>query len=73
MTNDLSEKIFNFLTTSPLEHITAFSVIYQVMEEDPWIQQEILRNIVNNAVTLAINNYSRDISAQNKLYTIPVQ
>ncbi|CAJ0750449.1 22047_t:CDS:1, partial [Entrophospora sp. SA101] len=53
-------------------HITAFSVIYQVMEEDPWIQQEILRNIVNNAVTLAINNYSRDISAQNKLYTIPV-
>ncbi|CAJ0876080.1 6090_t:CDS:2, partial [Entrophospora sp. SA101] len=39
-----------------------------------WVMDnEILRNIVNNAVTLAVNNYSQDISAQNKLYTISVQ
>ncbi len=73
MSSDLSGKIFKFLTTSPLEHITAFSVIYQVMEEDPLIQREVLRNVVNNSINLATNTYSHDISAQNKLLTVSVQ
>ncbi|CAB4380568.1 unnamed protein product [Rhizophagus irregularis] len=73
MSNSLSGKIFNFLTTSPLEHITAFSVIFQAMEEEPLIKQDALRNIVNNAVNLATNTYSNNILAQNKLLMVSMQ
>lgn len=73
MSNSLAGKIYNFLTTSPLEHITAFSVIFQVMEEEPLIKQDVLRNIVNNAVNLATNTYSNDMSAQNKVLMVSTQ
>ncbi|CAG8731801.1 3263_t:CDS:1, partial [Dentiscutata heterogama] len=73
MSYDLPGKIFNFLTTSPLDHITAFSIIYQAMKEDPWIQQDILRNIVTNAVNLAKNSYSNNIRAQNRVLAVSLQ
>ncbi|CAG8598209.1 2260_t:CDS:2 [Paraglomus occultum] len=71
MSSGLAGKIFDFLITSPLEHITAFSVVYQAMEEDPWIERNNLRNIVNNAISLAKNEYSQE--AQNKLLTVSLQ
>ncbi len=73
MSNSLSEKIFNFLTISPLKHITTFSVIFQAMEEEPLIKQDALRNIVNNAINLATNTYSNNILAQNKLLIVSMQ
>ncbi|RGB24213.1 hypothetical protein C1646_773404 [Rhizophagus diaphanus] len=73
MSNSLSGKIFNFLTTSPLEHITVFSVFFQAMEEELLIKQDALRNIVNNAVNLATNTYSNNILAQNKLLMVSMQ
>ncbi len=73
MSNNLASKIYNFLTTSPLEHITAFSVVYQTMKDNPWIKQNDLRSIVNSAISLAKNDYSRDLLAQNKLLTVSLQ
>ncbi|CAG8700570.1 19772_t:CDS:2, partial [Racocetra fulgida] len=71
--SDLSDKIFNFLTTSPLKKITAFSVVYQAMEENPYIEQDILRNIVNDAVSLAKYKHSRDVRAQERLQAVSLQ
>ncbi|PKY59790.1 hypothetical protein RhiirA4_482831 [Rhizophagus irregularis] len=73
MSSSLSGKIFNFLTTSPLEHITAFSIIFQAIEEESLIKQDALRNIVNNAVNLTTNTYSNNILAQNKLLIVSMQ
>ncbi|CAJ0645998.1 4827_t:CDS:2 [Entrophospora sp. SA101] len=73
MSKTLAGKIFEFLTSSSLEHITAFSIVYQAMEEDPWIQRDILRNTVINAVNLATDSYSNDIMAQNKILTVSAQ
>jgi len=71
MSGGFFEKVYNFLTTSPLRYITAFSVIYQIMEDEPWIDQETLRGIVNDA---AISDaYPRDKDAQNKLLKIAIQ
>ncbi|RIA94188.1 hypothetical protein C1645_818478 [Glomus cerebriforme] len=71
--SDLSSKILNFLTSSPLNHITAFSVVYKAMEDNPWIEEDILRSAVNDAVTFAKSKYSNDPSAQTKLLTVPLQ
>jgi len=73
MSNSLASKIYNFLTTSPMEHITAFSVVYQAMEDNPWIEQDVLRSIVNGAISLAKNDFSQDLLAQNKLLTVSLQ
>ena len=73
MSNNLASKIYNFLTTSPLKHITAFSVVYQAMEDNSWIEQNDLRSIVNSAISLAKNDYSRDLLVQNKLLTVSLQ
>jgi len=69
----LASKIYNFLITSPLEYITAFSVVYQAMEDNPWIEQNILRSIINDTISLAKNEYSQDLLVQNKLLTISLQ
>ncbi len=69
----MASKIYNFLITSPLEYITAFSVVYQAMEDNPWIEQNILRSIINDTISLAKNEYSQDLLVQNKLLTISLQ
>ncbi|CAG8767865.1 1927_t:CDS:1, partial [Acaulospora colombiana] len=48
-------RLSNFLINAAEEHITASSVIYQVIEEDPWIPQNELKSIVYQAVTLTKN------------------
>jgi len=73
MSNNLASKIYNFLTTFSLEHITTFSIVYQAMEDNPWIEQNDLRSIVNSAISLAKNDYSQDLLAQNKLLTVSLQ
>jgi hypothetical protein len=73
MSSELYQTIYNFFTTSPIEHITTFSVIYQVMEDEPLIQQDTLREIVNQAIDASTNIYSNNLIAQNKLLKIPIQ
>lgn len=68
---NIVEKIYNFITTSSLDCITAFSIIYQVMKDDPLIKQEKLRKIVDNNVKMALKNvYSEDKDAKKKLFKI---
>ncbi|CAG8793718.1 19272_t:CDS:2, partial [Cetraspora pellucida] len=43
------------------------------MEEDSWIQYDILRNIVTNAVNLAKNSYSNNIRVQNRVLAVSLQ
>ena len=71
MSKQLFDKIYKFLTTSPLGHITAFSIIFQVIEIEPWINQEELKLIINNAINIAVKNvYSQNSIAQDKLFKI---
>ncbi|RHZ69114.1 hypothetical protein Glove_290g113 [Diversispora epigaea] len=73
MSTELYQTVYNFFTTSSIEHITAFSVIYQIMEDELLIQQDVLREIVNQAIDASTNIYSNDLIAQNKLFKIPIQ
>ncbi|CAB5361930.1 unnamed protein product [Rhizophagus irregularis] len=73
MSTELYQKVYDFLANSPLEHITASSVIFQLIEEEPWITKEESRTIVNNAINASLNIHSNDTPAQNKLFRILVQ
>ncbi|RGB23966.1 hypothetical protein C1646_773740 [Rhizophagus diaphanus] len=73
MSTGLYQKVYGFLANFPLEHITASSVIFQVIEEEPWITKEESKSIVNIAINVSLNIYSNDTSAQNKLLRILVQ
>ena len=53
MNTHLSTKIYNFLVNAEEEHITGASVIYQGIEDDPWVSKDELRSIISQAVTLA--------------------
>ena len=73
MSTEIYEKVYNFLTASPMEHITAVSVIYQVIEDEPWISKEESRTIVQNAINSSLNIYSQSTLTQNKLLKILAQ
>ena len=70
MSSELYSKIYNFLVTANQEHITATSVIYQGIEEDPWILQNDLRRVVDQAIGFASNLYAEEPSRQLKLLRI---
>src|SRR3954454_17395391 len=67
MSSELYSKIYNFLVTANQEHITATSVIYQGIEEDPWISQNDLRSVVDQAIGFASNLYGEEPLRQLKL------
>ncbi|RHZ82621.1 hypothetical protein Glove_107g4 [Diversispora epigaea] len=73
MSTELYQMVHNFFTTSLIEYITAFSIIYQVIEDEPLIQQDVLREIVNRAIDASTNIYSNNLIAQNKLLRISIQ
>ncbi len=73
MSNNLYTKIYNFLVNAPQEHITAVSVIYQGIEEEPWITKTELRDVVTRAITSASNLYGLSSSQSLKLLQIPLQ
>ena len=70
MSSELYSKIYNFLVTANQEHITATLVIYQGIEEDPWISQNDLRRVVDQAIGFASNLYAEEPSRQLKLLRI---
>ena len=73
MSSELYSKIYNFLVTAKQEHITATSVIYQGIEEDPWIPKEELRGVVHQAISSAMNLYTQGSEHQQKFLGIPLQ
>ncbi|CAG8700193.1 4697_t:CDS:1, partial [Racocetra fulgida] len=52
MSNNVYAKLRNFLLNAEEETITAGSVIYQVVGEDPWISKDELKSIIEFAVDL---------------------
>ena len=57
MPTDLYTKIYNFLLNAKEEDITAESVIYQEIEDNPWISQNELKSIIERAVAFVKNQY----------------
>ncbi len=47
MSSELYSKIYNFLVTAKREHITVILVIYQGIEEEPWILKKELRGMIH--------------------------
>jgi hypothetical protein len=62
MPADLYTKIYNFLLNAEEEDITAGSVIYQGIEDNPWISQNELKSIIEWAVAFVKNQYDRGSS-----------
>ena len=67
---DLYTKIYNFLSNAEEEDITTGSVIYQEIEENPWITQNELKSIIERAVAFAKNQYERGSSRHTILLEI---
>ncbi|CAB5296784.1 unnamed protein product [Rhizophagus irregularis] len=71
MSELLYNKIYNFLITSPLNHITSFSVIYQIMKDEPLIEKEELYKIVEKASNEALKTEKfQKMEAQDKISNI---
>ena len=70
MPTDLHTKIYNFLLNAEEENITAGSVIYQGIKNNPWISQNELKTIIERAVTFAKNQYERGSSRHTTLLEI---
>jgi hypothetical protein len=69
--SQLFDKIYNFLVTSPLQYITAFSIIYQAIEDDTWIEKENLRTIISTAINTAIaDHYFQNKNVRDKFHKI---
>ena len=53
--SSVSNTILKFVTESPIEYITAVSVIYKVMEIDSTILEDELYQLVNDTIQNLIN------------------
>jgi hypothetical protein len=69
----LYENIYNFLLDSPSEHITAFSVIFQLIEDDAWYPKDKLREIIHQAIIVVKKNYNQTSEKYLKLVDIPLK
>ena len=69
----VSNTISKFITESPVEHITAASVIYKAMEVDSTISEDQLYQLSNNIIESLINNKKMDSKLRAKLKKIPNQ
>ncbi|RIA91217.1 hypothetical protein C1645_822375 [Glomus cerebriforme] len=70
MPTDLYTKIYNFLLNAEEEDITAGSVIYQGIEDNPWIPQNELKSVIEQAVAFVRNQYERGSSRHTTLLEI---
>lgn len=70
MSSEVYSKIYNFLITAKQENITATSVIYKGIEEDPYISQNDLREVIDQAIGFAC---VKEPSRKVKLLQIPPQ
>ncbi|CAJ0845007.1 13516_t:CDS:2 [Entrophospora sp. SA101] len=65
--------ICNFLRIALPEHITAFSVIYQAMNEEPWILKDNLRQIFHQAISAIMPSYTPGSEKYLKLLSLPLK
>ncbi|CAG8803064.1 103_t:CDS:2, partial [Dentiscutata erythropus] len=72
-TEEIYSKVYDFLVSAPPKHITATSVIFQGIEEDSEISQNVLKTIVNRAVANVNNLATTNISRRTKLLQINPQ
>jgi hypothetical protein len=63
-------KTVEYLTSVKTEHLMASSVIYQGLEENPWISKDELRGVVEKAVNLIKNSHGIDFERFEKLIQI---
>jgi len=70
MNTHLFTKIYNFLVNAEEEHITGVSIIYQGIEENPWLLKDGLRNIISQELTLANSKNVRGSSRHTTLLEI---
>ena len=68
-------KIYNFLVNSPLNYITSFSVIYQIMKDEPLIEKDNLYKIISDVCNKVLETEEKfqDMVARDKLYEITSQ
>jgi len=69
MSNNSHTKLYNFLSTAE-EAITAGSAIHQVIEEDPRISKNDLKDIIEHAVTYVNKQNTRGSSRYMTLLEI---
>ncbi|CAJ0759873.1 2061_t:CDS:2 [Entrophospora sp. SA101] len=67
----LYKKVYNFLHNSPLEHITAVSIVHQIIEEEPWFPKEDSRQLIHNVITAIKNELEGNSEKYRKLNEIP--
>lgn len=66
-------KIINFIKENPVEYITAASIIYKIMENNPTIQKVELLGLLNEIIQNVKNNIDDDSELFKKLSDIPNQ
>ncbi|CAG8739178.1 17722_t:CDS:1, partial [Funneliformis caledonium] len=71
--SEIFNKIFNFLHNSPSDHITAFSVIFQLIEYDTWYLKEELREIIHNVINKVKNLDQQNSEKYLKIIDIPLK
>ena len=66
----ISDTIFNFITKSPLDYITATTIIYKAMEIDSTIPNDQLSRILHNTISTVTNNRNINSNLYTKLRNI---
>ncbi|CAG8595614.1 12936_t:CDS:2 [Ambispora gerdemannii] len=69
----LYDSTCDFLRVALPEHITAFSVVYHAMNEEPWIAKETLRQIFHQAITAVMPSYKAGSEKYQKLQGLPLK
>ena len=70
MSTELYNKIYEFLTTAEDKKINAISVVYLGMKEDRWIEQNELKEIVEQAIDSASNVFMNGSECQLRIFRI---
>ncbi|CAJ0842942.1 10542_t:CDS:2 [Entrophospora sp. SA101] len=73
MSSELYEKTCEFLTNSSLKRISAVPVVYQAIVEEPWIDQNVLKELIQRAVNNVSRLYHPESQQYKKLIKIPQQ
>ena len=69
----LYENIYNFLLDSSSDHITAFSIIFQLIEDDTWYLKDKLREIIHQVIIVMKKNYDQTLEKYLKLVDISLK
>src|SRR3954451_3039639 len=71
--SEIYNKIRDYLHNSPSDHITAFSVIFQLIEYDTWYSKDDLREIIHGMINEVKSFYQQSSGKYLKLIDIPLK